>query len=124
MKAAPSVLIIEDDTWFAEQHMRTLRAAGFAVRHATDGLAGMEAVDALVPDVIVLDMFLPGPNALVLLHEMQSHTDLSSIPVIICTNNANAISKSTPAAYGVKHVLDKGTMQPGDLVAAVKRVLS
>lgn len=123
MKAAPSILIVEDDTWFAEQHMRTLSSAGFSVRHAANGLAGMEAIDVLLPDVIVLDMFLPGPNALVLLHELQSHTDLANIPVIICTNSSSAIPIGTLQAYGVKQVLDKGIMQPNDLIAAIRRVL-
>lgn len=121
MKPTSSVLIIEDDSWFAEQQMRLLKAAGFSVRCVADGLAGIEAIDASAPDVIVLDMFLPGPNALVLLHEMQSHADLSAIPVIICTNSASILSARSLAAYGVKTVLDKATMAPNDLVAAVKR---
>lgn len=123
MKSTPSILIIEDDTWFAEQNIRTLSSAGFSVRHAANGLAGMEAIDALTPDVIILDMFLPGPNALVLLHELQSHTDLSNIPVIICTNSSSAIPVGTLQAYGVNQVLDKGTMEPNDLIAAIRRVV-
>jgi DNA-binding response OmpR family regulator len=124
MKLVPSILIIEDDTWFAEQGIRTLEAAGFRVRHAADGLAGIEAIDSVVPDVIILDMFLPGPNALVLLHELQSHTDLSCIPVIICTNSASSVPTASLKAYGVRQVLDKGSMQPHDLVTAIRRVLS
>lgn len=123
MRTTSTVLIIEDDAWFAEQNARILREAGFAVQHAADGLAGIEAIDTSAPDVIVLDIFLPGPNGLVLLHEMQSYTDLSALPVIVCTNSSAAIPLGTLAAYGVKSVLDKGAMQPSDLVAAVRRVL-
>lgn len=122
-ESAPTVLIIEDDTWFAQQHGRVLEEAGFIARYATDGLAGIEAVDESMPDVVVLDIFLPGPNALVLLHEMQSHSDLAVIPVIICSSSSSGMSSDRLTAYGVKSVLDKGEMQPGDLVAAVRRVL-
>jgi CheY-like chemotaxis protein len=118
-----SVLIVEDDTWFAEQQLRTVRAAGFRAQHVADGLAAMAALDTQPPSVIVLDMFLPGPNALVLLHELQSHADLAAIPVIVCSNSASAVPSDPLAAYGVRHVLDKGTMQPSDLVAAIRRVL-
>lgn len=118
-----TVLIIEDDAWLAGHYSRTLRQAGFETRHAGDALAGIAAIDELMPDVIVLDVFLPGPNALVLLHEMQSHADLSAIPVIVCTNNPIVLSPDSLEAYGVRQVIDKGEMRPDDLVAAIRRVL-
>lgn len=123
MKTAKTVLIIEDDPWFAEQQTRTLESEGFVVRHVLDGIAGMDALDGLLPDVIVLDVFLPGPNALVLLHEMQSYSDLATVPIILCTSSAADIDPTVVAPYGVKELLDKTTMRPAELVAAVRRVL-
>ena len=120
---APDVLLIEDDVWLAELYMRTLKGAGCTVRHATDGVAGIRAMDESIPDVVILDIFLPGPNGLVLLHEMQSYSDLSTLPVIVCTNSTAAFPSRALAAYGVKGILDKSEMQPSDLVAAVRRVL-
>lgn len=124
MKQAPNVLIIEDDAWFADQLARVLRAAGFSSRHAANGIAGIKALDEQTPDAVVLDMFLPGPNALVLLHEMQSYVDLSKVPVILCTGSAVALPAKERTAYNIVAVLDKSTMQPGDIVAAVTRVLA
>lgn len=118
-----SVLLIEDDDWFAEQQARILEAAGYEVRHVTNGLAAIEAIDDKLPAVIILDMFLPGPNALALLHEMQSYVDSASIPVVLCTSSASDISKGQLSAYGVHRILDKASMQPIDLVAAVKGAL-
>ena len=40
-------------------------------------------------NVIILDVLLPGPNAFTLLHELQSHSDLAGIPIILCTNSAD-----------------------------------
>jgi CheY-like chemotaxis protein len=120
----PSVLLVEDDAWFAEQQVRVLSGAGFSVRHAADGLAAIEAIDESVPDVIVLDVFLPGPNGLALLHEMQSYTDLGVIPVVVCTSSAADVPADGLGPYGVRRMVDKCTMQPNDLVAAVKAVLS
>ena len=124
MKTAPDILLVEDDVWLAELYMRTLQEAGFTYRHVPDGLAGIEAMDEAVPDVVVLDIFLPGPNGLVLLHEMQSYADLSALPVIVCTNSTTALPASSLAAYGVKSILDKSEMQPRNLVAAVRRALA
>lgn len=118
-----TILIVEDDNWLAEQHGRMLQSAGYDVEFAAHALAAMDAVDGRRPDAIVLDLLLAGPNAFTLLHELQSHADLAGIPVILCTNSADQIAEEDIAAYGVRQVLDKATMHPGDVIAAVKKVL-
>ena len=123
MSKKPFILVVEDDEWMARQHIRTLRAAGIQAEYVGHALAAMDALDARMPDVIVLDVLLPGPNAFTLLHELRSHADLAAIPVVLCTNSADSLAKKDLSAYGVKMILDKTTMQPRDLVAAVKRVL-
>ncbi len=124
MKQPAKVLIIEDDPWFAEQQSRALTNAGFQVEQVPDGLAGIAALDKGLPSAVILDIFLPGPNAFVLLHEMQSYTDLSALPVILCTGSADDISLEAVAPYGVVSILDKGSMHPSDLAAAVRRALA
>jgi len=114
------VLLIDDDKWLAELFAATLRQEGFSVAMAHEGLEGMEAINKQPPDVLVLDLMMPGPNGLVLLHELQSHADLADIPVVLCTNSASDIQKKHIASYGVRRVLDKTTMEPQDIVAAVK----
>lgn len=123
MKKTIDILVIEDDPWFADQHVRTLSAAGFRAKHVADGIAAIEALDRALPDAIVLDIFLPGPNAMVLLHEIQSYVDLAKLPVIVCTASTLSIPDKELALYGVTDILDKGTMQPRDVVAAVRRAL-
>jgi CheY-like chemotaxis protein len=123
MTKTHTILIVEDDDWLAEQHGRMLQAAGYVVEFAAHALAAMDVVDSKRPDVIVLDLLLAGPNAFTLLHELQSHADLAGIPVILCTNSADHIAEEDIAAYGVRQVLDKATMHPDDVVAAVKKVL-
>ena len=117
------VLLIDDDPWMVEQFAVTLNRAGYEAQIASNGIDGMAEIDRWHPDVVVLDIFMPGPNGIVLLHEMQSHSDLSRIPVIICTNSATDIPKDTIARYGVRMVIDKTTMEPNDIVAAVRKVL-
>ena len=116
------VLVVEDDEWLAEQHQRTLLQSGFDVSMAHNALVAMDVIDAQRPDVIVLDVLLAGPNAFTLLHELRSHADLASIPVIICSNSASDLVVEDIETYGVRQVLDKATMHPSDLVVAVRRV--
>ena len=123
MSKRPYVLVVEDDEWMARQHIRVLEASGIQAENVGHALAAIEAVDTRIPDVIILDVLLSGPNAFTLLHELRSHADLAAIPVILCTNSADSLAGNDLSAYGVRAVLDKTTMQPRDLVAAVKRVL-
>jgi CheY-like chemotaxis protein len=123
MSVAKAVVIIDDDAWMAERFATRLKKAGFTVDCAADGLDGMALIDRLHPAVVVLDIFMPGPNGIVLLHELRSHSDLGAIPIIVCTASAADIPKGSLDAYGVRVVLDKVTMDTEDVVAAVRSVL-
>jgi DNA-binding response OmpR family regulator len=118
-----SVLIIDDDGWLANEFSRRLTQAGFLVALAQNALEGIEAVDMHHPDVIILELFMPGPNGIVLLHELRSHSDLAHVPVIVCTNSAADIPKGNLTKYGASTVLDKVSMHPEDIVTAVRKVL-
>jgi response regulator baeR len=120
---AGRVLIVDDDVWFADQLARTVKKAGYRATCVRNGVEAMIEIDSARPDVIVLDFFMLGPNGLVLLHELQSHSDLATIPVILCTNIASDIKSDTLEQYGVRCVLDKTAMEPSDVVTAVRKVL-
>lgn len=117
------ILIVEDDDWLAEHYERVLKAAGYIVTRVANALAAIDAIDARLPDVVVLDVLLAGPNAFTLMHELHSHADLATIPIILCTNSADTLAREDIAAYGVREVLDKATMRPDDLVTAIKRIV-
>ena len=118
-----SVLIVEDDAWLAEQQARILTKADYKVTISPHPIAAIKAIDSVRPDVIVLDVLLTGSTAFALLHELQSYGDTGSIPVILCTNLAGGLSLEDLEPYGVRRILDKTTMLPDDVVAAVRSVL-
>lgn len=118
------VLFVDDDVWLLDQMERYVQESlGCVTLRATNGVAAMELLDTQRPQAIVLDMFMPGPNGIVLLHELQSHHDLGSVPVILCTNNAASMKLDELTPYGVVALLDKGTMVPEDVVVALRKVL-
>lgn len=117
-----SILVVEDDKWLAEQHARVLKAAGYEPTIALHALAAINAIDDVSPDVIILDVLLTGNTAFALMHEMQSYGDTGNIPIILCTNLAPELSIDNLKPYGVRRILDKATMEPSDLIAAVKSV--
>lgn len=116
------VLLVEDDIWLAELEVSVLKKAGYEVASAPHAPAAIELVDSFKPDVIVLDVLLAGSTAFALLHELQSYDDTVKIPVVLCTNLADQFDKNKLDMYGIKRVVDKTTMHPSDIVAAVKAV--
>ena len=117
------VLLVEDDTWLAELEASVLKKAGYKVEITPHALAAIELIDRFQPNIIILDVLLGGSTAFALLHELQSYDDTKKIPVVLCTNLAEQFDKKQLEMYGVKRVIDKTTMHPSDIVAAVKAVL-
>lgn len=118
-----TVLVIEDDTWLAEQQVRVLTKAGFSAQTSPHAIDAIKVIDTMRPDAIVLDVLLTGSTAFALLHELQSYGDTGTIPVILCTNLAADLSLENLKPYGVVRILDKTTMLPDDIVVAVRSVL-
>ena len=115
-------MIVEDDPWLAEEWTRRLKNEGYKIIYARHGIEAMDKIDTADLQCIILDMFLPGPNGLVFLHELKSHADLAQIPVIMCTNSAHLFNEKDLWPYGVSKLLDKSTMDPQDLLLAIKRL--
>lgn len=116
------ILLVEDDSWLADLQVSVLQKEGWRVRHVAHATAAMTAIDEQLPDVLIVDMLLAGTTALALLHELQSHPDTATMPVIACTNIADTLSPERLQKYGIRRVVDKSTMRPLDLVAAVRSV--
>lgn len=114
------VQIIEDEPWLAERYQTILANAGYEVSFQPDVVAGMAAIDAKLPDVLILDVLLAATTAFTLLHELQSYSDTAKIPVILCTNLADELTLKDCKPYGVVAILDKATFVPADLVQAVR----
>lgn len=121
-KKALRILLVEDDVWLAELEVRALEKAGYDVLHVPHAPAAIVAVDQFNPDVIILDVLLTGTTAFALLHELQSYEDTADVPIILCTNMAESIHMDEVQSYGVKRIVNKATMVPDDLVAAVRSV--
>jgi CheY-like chemotaxis protein len=117
------ILIIEDDMWLGEQEARVLDGAGYHTKISRHAIAAIQHIDDFKPDVIILDVLLTGSTAFALMHELQSYSDTGTIPIILCTNLAADIKLEDVRSYGVHRILDKTTMQPDDLIVAVKSVL-
>lgn len=116
------VLIVEDNPWYGEYLQRVLTRRAISSQITGDAIAALTAIDERRPDSIVLDVFLPGPNGFVLLHELRSHADIGRIPVVLYTQNTERLSLQELRSYGVGALLDKATTTPEIIVRSLREV--
>ncbi len=81
----PIVLLIDDDPAVREVIHRTLTKEGYDVKMAADGLTGLDLARQTHPEVIVLDVMMPGMDGWTVLSKLKSDPDLQAIPVILAT---------------------------------------
>jgi PleD family two-component response regulator len=112
MKKASSkvrrVLIVEDDSWLANNHITIMKVSGYEASAVSSSEAAIAQIDDKAPDVIVLDVMLEGGTAFALMHELQSYEDTARIPVILCSNiPGELLDHEALERYGVRIVLDR-----------------
>ena len=82
-----TVLVVEDDALLRMMIRLTLSTAGYDVREAEDGYAALRKLDTIKPDVIVLDLMMPGVNGHHVLSELAASAYTRDIPVVVITGS-------------------------------------
>lgn len=122
----PKIFIVEDDSWMAECVSRAIQTlpGTFTIEIFPNAIAAMSALsdcpDAL-PDLILLDVLLDGPDGFTLLHELSSYDDTAKIPIILVTSLH--FSLADLSVYNVQDILHKDQMTPAEIAEAVRRAL-
>ncbi|MCO7261660.1 response regulator [Dickeya zeae] len=113
------ILIIEDDTDAASVLEAYLKRDNFQVLLASDGVAGLELALRVKPDLILLDVMLPGLNGTEVLAALRRKSD---VPVIMVTAMGDDTDKIGALRYGADDYVTK-PYHPGEVVARVQAVL-
>ncbi len=112
------VLVVEDEPRLAALLEDYLKAAGYAVDRLDDGREVIPAVRAAAPDVMLLDLMLPGRDGLDICRELRSFSDL---PVIMMTARVDEIDRLLGLELGADDYICK-PYSPREVVARVKAV--
>jgi DNA-binding response OmpR family regulator len=121
--AAPAltrtILVVEDEVSIAEAVATRLRSEGFAVELAFDGPSGVAVADRLGPDLVVLDLMLPGLDGLEVCREIQRHRP---VPVLMLTARDSETDLVVGLGVGADDYLTK-PFSSRELVARVHALL-
>ena len=116
------ILCVEDDASIRDIEVYALKSAGYQARGFEDGLSFWSALQDDVPELVVLDVMLPGVDGVELLRRMRQSERLRSVPVVMATAKDAEIDKIQGLDMGADYYLTKpfGVME---LVSCVKAVL-
>ena len=110
------VLLVDDNQEILDRATAILSPACVIVGAVSDGPAALESVRALRPDVLVLDISMPGMNGLEVAHRLRRAGSQVQI-VFLSINEDDEIVRATQAAGGIGYV--SKTLMPWDLMIAV-----
>jgi len=117
------ILIIEDDKFLRELISRKLSDEGFDVIEAIDGEEGIKKIKAENPDLILLDLILPGIDGFEVLSKTKENLNSASIPVIILSNLGQKEEVEKGLKLGAADYLIKAHFTPGEIIEKIKTIL-
>lgn len=117
-----SVFIIEDDTDIREMESYALKNSGFKVKSFSNGKEFFAECDIEIPELVLLDLMLPGEDGLTLLRKIRQNHIMKDVPVIIVTAKTTELDKVRGLDMGADDYLTKpfGILE---LVSRVKALL-
>ena len=122
MKLLPRVLVVEDEPAIAELIAVNLRHGGFEPVVAQDSVAAQRALDAVLPDVILLDWMLPGQSGIALARYWRKQERTKSIPILMLTARGDELDKVAGLDAGADDYITK-PLSTQELLARIRAVL-
>ena len=114
-----NVLIIDDERRIVEGVLKYFEQAGFSVLAAYDGITGLKMAISANPNLIVLDLMLPGLNGIDVCREIRKN---SNVPIIMLTARVDEADKLIGLELGADDYITK-PFSPRELVARARAVL-
>lgn len=118
------LLLIDDDTLAGQIYATRLQLEGFQVEQAFDAEAGLRVLARGLPDLIILDLLLPGMNGVEFLKKIRGRPETRGLPVIALTNAylTNLVDQARQA--GANACLSKSNARIADILEAIEKELN
>jgi len=121
-RANPTVLIIDDEKDLIEMVRYSLEKHGFDVIGALDGESGLDIAKNQAPDIVLLDLMLPGVDGLEVCKRLRNDPKTARLPVLMLTAKAEETDRIVGLELGADDYITK-PFSPREVVARVKAVL-
>ncbi len=119
----PDILVIDDDPDIRSLLVDALEAAGYAVRTASDGAAGLASAHADKPDLVVLDWMMPERDGIEVAQHLRADHSLDDVPVMMLTARGTQSDVEWGYAAGVDGFIVK-PFSPRALIWRIQSMLA
>lgn len=116
-----TVLVVEDSAPAREVVMRILRREGYTVIGAADGLEAWDSVHTTTPDLVLLDLMMPGMDGMTLLTKLRKEPGLENLPVIMLSALSDEARIKRAKELGAQDYLVKTCFTYDDLLKRVEQ---
>ena len=120
---ATKIAIVEDDQAIAQMYRFKFEAEGYAVETADNGKAGLELIEEMKPDMILLDLMMPIMTGDEMLAKLRKESWGKDIKVVVLTNRGEQEIPEGVKKLGVSAVILKADMTPRQVAELVKQKL-
>jgi CheY-like chemotaxis protein len=116
------LVVVDDDADIRRVAEKRLKAAGYEVYTAEDGLAGLQLIRTLQPAVAILDLMMPKMHGFQLCQEIRQDPSLNDVKIIVCSAKAYPVDRQKAMEVGANSYLVK-PYNLEELVARVKEAI-
>ena len=120
---ALKILVVEDDKFLRELITQKLAREGYDVKEAVDGEDGVVKVKEEKPDIILLDLILPGIDGFEVLAKIKEDPEVEHIPVIILSNLGQREDIERGLKLGAVDFLIKAHFTPREVIERIEKVI-
>ena len=118
-----TIVIVEDDISLFNLYKTSLELKNYVIHHIAEGSPAVEFVKKHMPDLVLLDLMLPGKNGLEILEDLKAQDETKNLRVIMLTNFGNEDNVSRALELGAEDYIMKYNIVPSELADKVESVL-
>jgi len=123
-RAPKRITLIEDEQILSNLIALELKRAGYAVDVYANGQEGLDALKNSPPDLVLLDIMLPGLNGFQILENLFTAKITPGLPVVIISNSGQPVEISRAERLGVRDYIVKVDLGPRDVLEKVNQILN
>jgi DNA-binding response OmpR family regulator len=117
------ILIVDDDPDMLHALEVRLKASGYGVHCAEDGIGAISEARKHTPDLIILDLGIPAGDGFIVLDTLKTNLDLASIPVIVLSGRDRRANEERVLNAGARAFLQK-PVQSNEFLAVIRQTLN
>ena len=122
VKTEIKILLVDDNEELLELLILSFKDSGFSIVTATDGLEALKKARSLLPDLILLDLMLPGMDGFVVCETLRKDPATSSVPILILSGMPGQLPKYAGLESGGTDFITKPA-NPTALLARIREIL-